>query len=171
MMRRGQFWHCYIAIMIICFFSLLCWVNVFKKLDAYCVGNEGVKLVEFWEDCTVKRKEISYVGQKLTWILYHEIASDEVILGKEDWLFYRSLDAGDTIADYEGANHYNEAELMIKQKNLSASQEKLAACGIQMGVIVRPIRKTYIMSICLNCSKEVTLQEQTLWLSTYRSQV
>lgn len=51
------------------------------------------------------------------------IESTQVLLGKEDWLFYKSTTDGDPIADYQGTNHYS-ADYMaqIASKLIGESQ-------------------------------------------------
>lgn len=45
------------------------------------------------------------------------IESKTVLLGKENWLFYKASDDGDSISDYKGTNHYkNEKMRSIKDK-------------------------------------------------------
>ena len=36
------------------------------------------------------------------------IESTQVLLGKDNWLFYKSTQDGDPIADYQGINHYTD---------------------------------------------------------------
>ncbi len=55
--------------------------------------------------------------------------STQVLLGKGNWLFYKSADDGTSIADYQGTGHYSEEKLeeiadnLIKQRDVLAQQE------------------------------------------------
>lgn len=55
--------------------------------------------------------------------------STQVLLGKDNWLFYKSADDGTSIADYQGTGHYSEEKLaeiadnLIKQRDVLAQQE------------------------------------------------
>lgn len=52
--------------------------------------------------------------------LFNNISSDQVIIGKEEWLFYKSnLYGDDSMADYQGTNHFSTNELNLIRKNLT----------------------------------------------------
>ena len=64
--------------------------------------------------------------------------SDQVIIGKDGWLFYSSKTDGDPIADYEGTNHYTDEQLDTAKNNILETQKSLEDSGIQFCLIVPP---------------------------------
>lgn len=51
--------------------------------------------------------------------------STQVLLGKEDWLFYKTENDGYPIYDYMGINHFSEEELAAMADNLLATRDYL----------------------------------------------
>lgn len=49
--------------------------------------------------------------------------STQVLLGKEDWLFYKTQNDGYPIYDYMGINHFSEAELAAMADNLISARD------------------------------------------------
>ena len=64
--------------------------------------------------------------------------SDQVIIGKDGWLFYSSKTDGDPIADYEGTNHYTDEQLDAAKNNILETQKNLGDRGIQYCLFVPP---------------------------------
>lgn len=49
--------------------------------------------------------------------------STQVLLGKEDWLFYKTQNDGYPVYDYMGINHFTEAELVAMADNLLLARD------------------------------------------------
>ena len=66
------------------------------------------------------------------------IESTQVLLGKEDWLFYKSTEDGDPISDYQGINHYDEATMQAVADKLTNERNQFANYGIDFYILSIP---------------------------------
>ncbi len=65
------------------------------------------------------------------------IESTQVLLGKEDWLFYKATDDGDPISDYQGINHYSDEQMASITSKLEQYKQLFNSYG----------KEFYVMSI------------------------
>ncbi|MDO4466643.1 MAG: hypothetical protein Q4C49_06500 [Bacillota bacterium] len=66
------------------------------------------------------------------------IESTQVLLGKDDWLFYKREDDGNPLGDYEGAFRYTEEELLTFSQKLERDQEIFNSLGCEFLVLTAP---------------------------------
>lgn len=66
------------------------------------------------------------------------IESTQVLVGKEDYLFYKTQNDGYPIYDYMGINHYTEEELQLLQGNLEGMRDYFEAEGAEFYVFCAP---------------------------------
>lgn len=81
-------------------------------------------------------KAASEVTKKTSGNIY--IESTQVLLGKEDWLFYKSTEDGDPISDYQGINHYDEATMQAVADKLTNERNQFANYGIDFYILSIP---------------------------------
>lgn len=81
-------------------------------------------------------KAASEVTKKTSGNTY--IESTQVLLGKEDWLFYKSTEDGDPISDYQGINHYDEATMQAYADKLTNERNQFANYGIDFYILSIP---------------------------------
>lgn len=72
--------------------------------------------------------------------LFDESPSASVILGKDGWFFYNSINRsdGDAVADFQGTNLFSEEELETIRTNMVMTQKKLAENGIEFILFIAP---------------------------------
>ena len=70
--------------------------------------------------------------------VFHENALPNVVVGKDNWLFYNRPDDGNNILDYKGMCQFSEEHLSMIAANLSAIQENLAAQGCRFILFIAP---------------------------------
>lgn len=64
--------------------------------------------------------------------VFGEVTSDSVLMGKGGWMFYKlKNEMEDSLADYQGTNHYTEVELEQFASLLEAADKRLEKKGIQ----------------------------------------
>lgn len=95
-------------------------------------------LNEVWNQSIVKKNYWSRVDSLFTYCMTGEVASTQVICGKQKWLFYKSKTDGDPIADYEGTNRYSEDRMKVISENIRKTQNALADKGIKFAVMIAP---------------------------------
>ena len=66
------------------------------------------------------------------------IESTQVLLGKEDWLFYKATDDGDPIADYQGINHYDEDTMKAMADKLVNEMNQFKNYGCDLYLLSIP---------------------------------
>ena len=96
----------------------------------------------FFNDHVPFRNQLIWLNSVLNVEVLGDSASDSVILGKDNWLFY--ADEG-SIEDYKGTNLYTEEELALIRDNCLASRDYLESRGIEF-VILIPSNKEDIYS-------------------------
>lgn len=70
------------------------------------------------------------------------IESRTVLLGKDNWLFYKASDDGDSIADYRGTNHYPKEKMKNIKVQLEKQQKFFAGKGIQLLFFIVPNKES-----------------------------
>lgn len=119
-------------------------ISLFKKdekVSGVVKGHEletkkdksGVKgaVDSFTSNLTGKKegaKAASEVTKKTSGNTY--IESTQVLLGKEDWLFYKTTEDGDPISDYQGISRYDEATMQAIADKLTNERNQFTNYGM-----------------------------------------
>ena len=70
------------------------------------------------------------------------IESKTVLLGKDNWLFYKAKDDGDSIADYKGTNHYSKDKMKSIAKKLTQDEKLLKSKGCELVIFMVPNKES-----------------------------
>ena len=89
-------------------------------------------LTAYAADSFFLRRELITGYAKLQ-ALFGQSANEDVVLGREGWLFY-----GDDLADYAGTKPLTERELFAAARNLSLIQEYVEGAGAQFLFTIAP---------------------------------
>lgn len=105
---------------------------------------------DYYNDHLPFKNEVVNLKMKADYKLFHEIESKKVLLGKDNWLFYKSAGEADLsdeqpIADYQGINIYSEEEMKDIAENITAVESYLERSGIGFSVLICP-NKEHIYS-------------------------
>lgn len=86
------------------------------------------------------RKSLIKMNERLTMFMTggSYIGSTQVLLGKNNWLFYKIEDDGQPILDYMGVNHYSENDLAKIAVNLTEMRNYFREQGIDFYVMTVP---------------------------------
>lgn len=86
------------------------------------------------------RNQLLELNGHIDYDLLHSSAADEVIIGKEGWLFYRGYQVGseDSTGDYMGTNLFTDEELETIKNNLEKANEELMERGCRFIVYIAP---------------------------------
>ncbi len=95
------------------------------------------ELASYVESGFPLRRACITANAALTAALLRESATDEVLLGKDGWLFY-----ADTLDDYTGASAMTERELFRAARTLSLVQERCTSEGARFLFTVAPNKNT-----------------------------
>ncbi len=84
------------------------------------------------------RRYFAALDSNLKYFLTGEFASNQVLLGKEDWLFYKTTTDGDPMTDYIGTEPYSEEKMKKTVWNMENFQTMLERKGIKFAIAVIP---------------------------------
>ncbi|MCF0111155.1 MAG: hypothetical protein HUJ58_04580 [Erysipelotrichaceae bacterium] len=150
-------WHVIIIVAIFVLISLLSWASsvismgkyISTKVSDYRYGSVEEKdtvlnivdreienISSKWS--TYGTKKFSKIDAFFTYYMTGEIASSQVLLGNDGWLFYQSKTDGDSIADFKGTNMYTSRQLESMAQETLNVQNKLESMGIRFALFVPP---------------------------------
>ena len=142
-----------IVIIILMFvFSFLCWKQFFQNMDSMIfVAHEDETLTKLeifdeyidtvdsaWYDRIYEKKNLNALHSMYVYYTLKESPSEQVVVGKEDWLFYVEKGERDSIADYEGTDRYTVEEMNEFLYVTLENQKRLEEKGIQTAILVAP---------------------------------
>ncbi|MBQ4474486.1 MAG: hypothetical protein II930_09380 [Lachnospiraceae bacterium] len=91
----------------------------------------------YFKDHFALRQELVCADAKIQGGLFRVSAADNVVYGKDGWLFYRT-----TLGDYQGTNRMSEREMYALKENLEIVLGYLHERGIGLAVAVPPNKNT-----------------------------
>lgn len=106
------------------------------QIDTY--GSYASDYELYFNDNLPFRNWLISLNSRLKYYLFHSSANDDVIVGKEGWLFYANADDGNPVACYQGLNLYEEGQLQEIAANLTCIDKYLKKKGIEFVVFVAP---------------------------------
>ncbi|MDY2590011.1 MAG: hypothetical protein SOW32_07460 [Agathobacter sp.] len=104
-----------------------------KEYEAYC------------NDCLPFRNNLIKLNSTIDYFLFDRSSNSNVIIGKDDWLFYDNIADGDNIGHYTGVRMYTEEELQLTAQNCINMRDSLAEQGIEFVLYIAP-NKERVMS-------------------------
>lgn len=93
---------------------------------------------EYVEDRLPFRNELMTLNSAVEYYLFHRSTSDNVIIGKEGWLFYVNKGDGDPLACYQGTNLLSDDELAVMAENLVFWRDYLEERGMEFVFFIAP---------------------------------
>ncbi len=84
------------------------------------------------------RRYFASLDSNLKYFLTGGFASNQVLLGKENWLFYKTTTDGDPMADYIGKERYSEEKMRETAWNMEHFQTMLERKGIRFAIAIIP---------------------------------
>ena len=90
-------------------------------------------LTDWWADRFALRQEMVTAERRLTALVFGESGEEDVILGKDGWLFYE-----ETLDDYQAVNTMTEREVWAAARSLWLMQEYCGEKGITFLFTVAP---------------------------------
>ncbi len=100
-----------------------------NKPNLYYLSDWG----EYFEDRFAFRQQLVTANALTYSTFFHQSTTDQVVLGKEGWLFY-----GGTLADYQGENLLTDREWFCLVHNLKVMQEYAQGQGSRFLLTVAP---------------------------------
>ncbi|MCF0259582.1 MAG: hypothetical protein HUJ54_06960 [Erysipelotrichaceae bacterium] len=111
-----------------------------EKEKAKTSGNSLKNLMDsFSEDMPGKKEGAAFataVTKAVSGNTY--IESTQVLLGKDNWLFYKSPEDGDPMSDYIGEDRYTAEEMVQAAETLGAVEDYFAQRGVPFAALYIP---------------------------------
>jgi hypothetical protein len=100
--------------------------KIFKGIDNYIGDRIGAKNI------------FVSMNAELVYSLLKKSGNDSVVLGKDGWLFYIKREDGDNFSDFFKTNLFNEEEIAILTRQISARKEWCEQNGIKFVMLICP---------------------------------
>lgn len=107
--------------------------NLFQRLD-----DLTGRIDNFWYVNVCRNNEWIGMDSAVTYMVTGEISSSQVLLGKEGWLFYKSVFDNDPIGDYDGTKQFSQNELEMMGQGALRVQNAMEERGIRFTVLLCP---------------------------------
>ncbi|NTW70831.1 MAG: hypothetical protein HGA49_01135 [Eubacteriaceae bacterium] len=96
------------------------------------------KFDSLYNDKILYVDKISGIDSSLRFFITGEFVSKQVLLGKQNWLFYKSEFDGNPIADYQGTDHMTLKQLENTKDCLADIKKIMESRGIRFVLMVPP---------------------------------
>lgn len=84
------------------------------------------------------RNSLIALNNGIDYFLYRTSSNENVIIGKDGWLFYGKTSDGDPLASYQGRDLLSEAELEQMAEHCLQQRDRLAARGKEFILLIVP---------------------------------
>lgn len=96
------------------------------------------KYEAYFNDHLPFRNQLIELNARVDYFIFHRASNDQVILGKEGWLFYGTREDGDPIDCYLGTSLFSEEQLENIAANCLAMRDDLAGMGTEFVLFIAP---------------------------------
>lgn len=93
---------------------------------------------DYFDDRMPFRNDLITLNSAIDYFIFHRAANDQVIVGKENWLFYNGLNDGDPIDCYQGTNILTKKELENIADNCVRQRDCLKEQGKEFIIFIAP---------------------------------
>ncbi|MDM8533944.1 DHHW family protein [Clostridiaceae bacterium HSG29] len=139
--------------------------SIFRRLQMTKVIIEKIEQVFF--NNIFLRGEFAGIDANLMFFLTKDIRSRQVLLGEDNWLFYKSETDGNSISDFQGVNYLAHNEMENIKKNLLETNSKLKNKGIQFVVMIPPNKELVYADKMPDSIKKIKEKNRTDVLVSY----
>lgn len=101
-------------------------------------GTYSEQFSEYLNDNMPFRNSLLTIDSCVNYFLFGNTTNEDVIVGKNDWLFYARKEDGDPIGCYQGTNLLSEEELRAIADNCIAQKEFLEKDGREFVIFIAP---------------------------------
>lgn len=115
---------------------------------------------KYYKDHFIYRNYAVHINSLLKVFIFRNSPIEEVLLGKDHWLFYAREGNRDLINYYRNGNHLNEEELQIWVKVLKGRKKWLKDRGIHYLFVVVPNKNTIYQEYMPNFIRKVNNQSR-----------
>lgn len=99
--------------------------------------------------------------------LFGVVSSENTLLGKDEWLFYKNVSDSRSLDDYQGINAFSDAELRKIADNLIRLQANLKRSGTKLAILMPPNKENVYAQYMPDCIPKVSPQTKADKLVSY----
>lgn len=92
----------------------------------------------YYNDRIPFRNQLIAMNNNLNYFLFHSTTGDQVLIGKDGWLYIADKSQGNQIANYLGKDTLKEDEIKLAADNLVANARFFEEQGIEFMIFVSP---------------------------------
>lgn len=92
----------------------------------------------FFNDTLPFRNELISLNSWMNYRIFRTSVNENVVIGKDKWLFYDAFSDGDPMGDYEGNHTFSDEELERMGDACLNVQNRLGETGIELAIIIPP---------------------------------
>lgn len=92
----------------------------------------------YFQDNLAFKNQFVMLNNIINLRLFNSLSSEKVLLGKDNWLFYKSINDGDPIGCYQGVNLFSSEELTAYTDNLITLRDTLKTHGKEFVLFIAP---------------------------------
>lgn len=100
--------------------------------------NMSHKFEEYYNDHLPFRNQLIGMINRINYYVFHSTLSDQVMIGREGWLYLEDPMQGNPVSNYTGEDILTEEELKQIADNLNANKEYLASRGTEFVIFIAP---------------------------------
>lgn len=93
---------------------------------------------KFYNDHIPFRNQLIALNNYLGYFLFKSTTSEQVLIGKDDWLFIKDVNQGNEIANYTGQGLLDEELMNTLVTNVLANKEFIESKGMEFVIFVSP---------------------------------
>lgn len=110
----------------------------FPKFENKTIDEYISSLDSFYSDNIPYKSDIVNFQKKFKIKLFNEIDDPKVIIGKDEWLFYKGDDGISSINDFMGVTKFSDDELNLHVDIFKSLEEECSKRGIKLVVLIGP---------------------------------
>ena len=92
----------------------------------------------YFNDNIQFRNNLITLNSEIDYFCFNRSSNDDVVVGKDNWLFYAKLDGGDPIGCYQGKNLFSKKELAAIAKNCEKQRDFVESQGKEFVLYIAP---------------------------------
>lgn len=96
---------------------------------------------EFLGDHAAFRNPMMKLNAGINLRVFGMVQNGEVLLGREDWLFYKNSSDSNNLDDYQGLSRYSADQIVTMAAQVQEVQDALAAQGTQFVLLIAPSKE------------------------------
>jgi len=109
---------------------------------AHSISDFPAQYDSYYSDHLPFRSDMIEMFAALEYKLFGKSINSNVIVGKEDWLFYSNPADGSPIDTYKGTDHFTQEQLEQIANNLIAARDQIESKGIEFVVMFPPNKES-----------------------------